>query len=129
MYADERFVEADSRNLPKVDVFMIGEYLNKNDCYNVAECESTEASISIFHCYNAVALAHIKVLFGLILIFTIEYCGKISKACCKCLRLKLRCIHGLFRSTRENYGDAAIGNVELKRDASKCVVKGRIRPE
>jgi hypothetical protein len=30
MSADERFVTADSRNLPKVDVFMIGEYLNKN---------------------------------------------------------------------------------------------------
>jgi hypothetical protein len=30
MSADERFFEADSRNLFKVDVFMIGEYLNKN---------------------------------------------------------------------------------------------------
>jgi hypothetical protein len=29
MSANERFVKADSRNLPKVDVFMIGEYLNK----------------------------------------------------------------------------------------------------
>jgi hypothetical protein len=32
--ADERFVKADSRNLSKEDVFMIGEYLNKNHCYN-----------------------------------------------------------------------------------------------
>jgi hypothetical protein len=40
--------------------------------------------------------------------------------------LKLRCIHGLFRSTRENYDNAAIGYAELKREASKCVVKGRI---
>jgi hypothetical protein len=36
---------------------------------------------------------------------------------------------GLFRLTRENYGDAAIGYVELKREASKCVVKRRICPE
>jgi hypothetical protein len=79
--------------------------------------------ISFFHCYNAVALAYIKVLFGLLLIFTIICCGSISKVCCKCLRLKLRCIHGLFRSTWENYGDAAIGYVELKRKALKCVVK------
>jgi hypothetical protein len=43
MSADERFVEADSRNLPKVDVFMTGEYLNKNDCYNVAEVYGVKA--------------------------------------------------------------------------------------
>jgi hypothetical protein len=29
--ADERFIKADSRNLPKVDVFMMGKYLNKNE--------------------------------------------------------------------------------------------------
>jgi hypothetical protein len=28
MSADEKFVKADSRNLPKVDVFMMSEYLN-----------------------------------------------------------------------------------------------------
>jgi hypothetical protein len=39
------------------------------------------------------------------------------------VRLKLRYIHGLFRSTRENYDDAAIGYAELKRETSKCVVK------
>jgi hypothetical protein len=44
------------------------------------------------------------------------------------VRLKLRCIHGLFRYTRENY-DTAIGYAELKREASKCVVKGRICSE
>jgi hypothetical protein len=43
MYADERIVKADSRNLPKVDVFMIGEYFKKNDCYNVAEVQSVKA--------------------------------------------------------------------------------------
>jgi hypothetical protein len=43
MSADGRFVKADSRNLPKVDVFMIGEYLNKNDCYNVVEIQSVKA--------------------------------------------------------------------------------------
>jgi hypothetical protein len=31
--ADEIFVKADSRNLPEVDVFMIGEYLNNKDCF------------------------------------------------------------------------------------------------
>jgi hypothetical protein len=43
MSADEWFVKADSRNLPKVDVSMIGEYLNKNECYNVAEVQSVKA--------------------------------------------------------------------------------------
>jgi hypothetical protein len=41
----------------------------------------------------------------------------------------LRFIHGPFRSTQENYGDTAIGYVELKREASKCAVKGRVCPE
>jgi hypothetical protein len=43
MSADERFVKTDSRNLPKVDVFMIGEYLSKNVCYNVAEVQIMKA--------------------------------------------------------------------------------------
>jgi hypothetical protein len=43
MSANERFVKADSRNLPKVDVCIIGEYLNKNDCYNVAEVQCVKA--------------------------------------------------------------------------------------
>jgi hypothetical protein len=43
MSADERFVKADSRNLLKVDVFMIGEHVNKNYCYNVAEVQSVKA--------------------------------------------------------------------------------------
>jgi hypothetical protein len=42
MSADERFVKADSRNLLKADVFMICEYFNKNDCYNVAEVQSVK---------------------------------------------------------------------------------------
>jgi hypothetical protein len=45
------------------------------------------------------------------------------------VRLKLRCIHRLFRSTRENYDDEATGYAELKREASKCVVTGQICPE
>jgi hypothetical protein len=44
MSADERFVKADSRNLLiKVYVFMIGEYMNKDYCYNVAEVQSVKA--------------------------------------------------------------------------------------
>jgi hypothetical protein len=43
MPANERFVKADYRNLPKADVFMIGEYLNKNYCYNVGEVQSVKA--------------------------------------------------------------------------------------
>jgi hypothetical protein len=34
-----------------------------------------------------------------------------------------------FRSSRERCGDGAIGYVEIKREASKCVVRGRIYPE
>jgi hypothetical protein len=37
MSADERFVKADSGNLPKGDVSMIGEYLNKNQCSTLLE--------------------------------------------------------------------------------------------
>jgi hypothetical protein len=44
MSADERFVKADSRNLPKVDVFMIGACLNKNGCYNIAEVQDVKAN-------------------------------------------------------------------------------------
>jgi hypothetical protein len=84
MSAYERFVKANSRNLPKVDVFMIGEYLYKNDCYNVAEVHCVKAQRYVFLHFTVtiVALAYINVLFGLLLIFTI--------LCCKCLRLKLR---------------------------------------
>jgi hypothetical protein len=42
MSANEIFVKADSRNLPNVDVSMIGEYLNKNECYNVAEVQGVK---------------------------------------------------------------------------------------
>jgi hypothetical protein len=48
MSADERFAKANSRNLPKVDVFMIGEYLNKNYCHNVAEVQSVKAQKYVF---------------------------------------------------------------------------------
>jgi hypothetical protein len=41
--ANETFDKADSRNLPEVNVFMTGEYLKKNDCYNVAEVQSVKA--------------------------------------------------------------------------------------
>jgi hypothetical protein len=86
MSADERFFKADSRNLLAVDVFMIGEYLNKNYCYKVAEVQSVKTQ-RLFHCYNTVALACIKVLFGLLLIFTLVCCGNISKVCCtRCVK-------------------------------------------
>jgi hypothetical protein len=84
MSAEERFVEDDSRNLLKVDVVMLGEYLNTNYCYNVAEVQSVKAQ-RLFHCYSTVSLACIKVLFGLLLIFMIVCCGNISKVCRKCL--------------------------------------------
>jgi hypothetical protein len=48
MSADERFVEADSRNLLKVYVFMISEYLNKYYGYNVAEVRSVKAQRCFF---------------------------------------------------------------------------------
>jgi hypothetical protein len=43
MSADERFIKADSKNLPKADVFMIGGYLNKNYCYNIAEVQGVKS--------------------------------------------------------------------------------------
>ncbi|XP_044728149.1 uncharacterized protein LOC123291793 [Chrysoperla carnea] len=33
------------------------------------------------------------------------------------------------RSQRDNYGDAAVGYVELKRQGDNCLVRGRICPE
>lgn len=33
------------------------------------------------------------------------------------------------RSSRENYGDSAIGYVSVKREGSICIMKGRICPE
>jgi hypothetical protein len=55
MSADERFVNADSRNLPKVDVFIIGDYLNKNYCFIVAEVQSMKAQRKVF-LYSAVTM-------------------------------------------------------------------------
>ena len=34
-----------------------------------------------------------------------------------------------FRSTRESYGDNAIGYVQVKRDGALCTVKARVTPE
>ncbi|KAK9696731.1 hypothetical protein QE152_g31394 [Popillia japonica] len=33
------------------------------------------------------------------------------------------------RSARENYGDNAVGYVEIKRDGDKCIVKGKVTSE
>ncbi|RVE42580.1 hypothetical protein evm_012777 [Chilo suppressalis] len=35
----------------------------------------------------------------------------------------------LLRSTRESYGDYAIGYVQIKRDGELCTVKSRVTPE
>lgn len=43
--------------------------------------------------------------------------------------LKLHYITLLSRSQRENYGDTAIGYVELKREGPMCQVRGRVCPE
>lgn len=37
--------------------------------------------------------------------------------------------HRIFRSARDNYGDNAIGYVQVKREDNICTVKGRITPE
>lgn len=34
-----------------------------------------------------------------------------------------------FRSGRENYGDNAVGYVQVKRDANLCTVKAKVTPE
>lgn len=34
-----------------------------------------------------------------------------------------------FSSTRESYGDNAIGYVQIKRDGELCTVKSRVTPE
>ncbi|XP_046382223.1 uncharacterized protein LOC124154049 [Ischnura elegans] len=35
----------------------------------------------------------------------------------------------LARSSRENYGDSAVGYVQVKREEEKCYVMGKITPE
>jgi hypothetical protein len=44
-------------------------------------------------------------------------------------KIKIEMHSHLFRSTRENYGNGAVGYVEIKSEASKCVVRERICPE
>lgn len=46
-----------------------------------------------------------------------------------CTKLKLSTYLIVYRSTRESYGDSAIGYVKLLRQENICLVKGQICPE
>ncbi|XP_051156855.1 uncharacterized protein LOC127278934 [Leptopilina boulardi] len=73
---DPGFEKADTTNLPKINVFMVYEYITNNERYNAPEVRGVKATLS----------------------------------------------------SRENYGDSAIGYVCVKRVGSICTLKGRICP-
>ena len=39
------FVEADSRNLPKIDMFMVFEYIKQSDKFNAFEVRNAKAAM------------------------------------------------------------------------------------
>ena len=41
---EERFVKADSRNLPKVDIFMVYEYISTDDRFDAPEIRGVKAT-------------------------------------------------------------------------------------
>ncbi|XP_011701495.1 PREDICTED: uncharacterized protein LOC105458122 [Wasmannia auropunctata] len=74
---DSDFVKGNSNNLPKVDMFMVCEYVKNSDDFNAAEFRNAKVNIS----------------------------------------------------SRQNYGDSAIGYVCLKRENTICTVKAKVCPE
>ncbi|XP_071576230.1 uncharacterized protein [Temnothorax nylanderi] len=74
---DSGFVKGNSNNLPKVDMFMVCEYVKNNDNFNAAEVRNAKMNVS----------------------------------------------------SRQNYGDSAIGYVCVKRENSICTVKAKVCPE
>ncbi|XP_018395225.1 PREDICTED: uncharacterized protein LOC108773788 [Cyphomyrmex costatus] len=71
------YVKADSNNLPKIDMFMVCEYIKQDDRFNAAEVRGSK---------NA-------------------------------------------QSSRETYGDNAVGYVRLIRNNNQCIIKADICPE
>lgn len=39
------FIKADSRNLPKIDIFMVFEYIKQSDKFNAAEVRNAKAAM------------------------------------------------------------------------------------
>ncbi|KAK5648563.1 hypothetical protein RI129_003455 [Pyrocoelia pectoralis] len=74
---DAGYLKGMSHNLPRVDVFMLAEFLKKDDRFNAAEIREAKAEMA----------------------------------------------------SRENYGDNAIGYVQLRREGGVCFLKGKICPE
>ncbi|XP_058789699.1 uncharacterized protein LOC131663353 [Phymastichus coffea] len=74
---DPDFLKADSGNLPKVNIFMVLNYIKNDDNFNDPEVRNAKMN----------------------------------------------------ESSRENYGDAAMGYVCLKRDGALCILKASICPE
>ncbi|KAI5753945.1 hypothetical protein M8J77_004514 [Diaphorina citri] len=74
---DFAFNKADSRNLPKVDMVTVLEFLKTDSNFFLSELRGIKAQ----------------------------------------------------RSTRDSYGDVAIGNVEVRRNQSHCIVRGEVTPE
>jgi len=44
---DSGFVKADSSNFPKIDIFMVAEFVKNDDRYNAAEIRLVKASLQV----------------------------------------------------------------------------------
>ncbi|KAI4468013.1 hypothetical protein MML48_2g00001847 [Holotrichia oblita] len=75
--AAEGFVKASTNNLPSVDMFMVMDYIKRDECFNSAEIRGAKAAMV----------------------------------------------------SRQEYGDSAIGYVEVKREGPQCIVQCKICPE
>lgn len=42
---EEGFVQADSRNLPNIDIFMVLEFINEDDRFNAAEIRMVKSAL------------------------------------------------------------------------------------
>ena len=61
MKVSEGFLAADSSNIPKVDYLMLLEYMQENDCYNVAETRSAKTLLASREAYVDTAVGYVEV--------------------------------------------------------------------
>ncbi|KMQ86833.1 hypothetical protein RF55_14085 [Lasius niger] len=53
------FVKADSTNLPKIDIFMVCEFIKKSDKFNPAEVKNEKAAMSSRESYSDQAIGYV----------------------------------------------------------------------
>lgn len=60
MKVSDGFQVADSRNLPRVNYLMLLEFMQENDCYNVAELRSAKALLALREAYVDTAVGYVE---------------------------------------------------------------------